>query len=61
MLDSSEQLLKIRIERTSKTSKKDLDRLYIKFCQIAENLGFNVVIDKKNNQHLALKGDNSNE
>ena len=54
-------VLKMRIERTNKTTEEDVKRFYITVNRMAENLGFNVVTPKENNQHLALRGDKSNE
>jgi len=54
-------VLKMRIERTSKTTEEDIKRLYITVNRMAENLGFNVIAPKENSQHLALRGDLEDE
>jgi|TARA_R100001530_G_scaffold19113_1_gene16181 hypothetical protein len=42
-----EDILKMRIERTEKTTKKDVDDFFIRIYGIAESLGFKVVIPKE--------------
>lgn len=54
-------VLKMRIERTSKTTEEDVKRFYITVNRMAENLGFNVIAPKENSQHLALRGDLEDE
>ena len=54
-------VLKMRIERTNKTTEEDVKRFYITVNRMAENLGFNVIAPKENSQHLALKGDLEDE
>jgi|8_EtaG_2_1085327.scaffolds.fasta_scaffold177106_2 uncharacterized protein (DUF302 family) len=55
-LDSNETL-KLRIERTEKTSREDVEQFYIRVYKMAENLGFNVVSREENNKIIAQKGD----
>jgi uncharacterized protein (DUF302 family) len=55
-LDNNETL-KLRIERTEKTSREDVKRFYVRVYKMAENLGFNVVSREENNKIIAQKGD----
>jgi len=54
-------VLKMRIERTNKTTEEDVKRFYITVNRMAENLGFNVIAPKENSQHLALRGETKDE
>ena len=54
-------VLKMRIEKTTKTTEEDLKRFYITVNRMAENLGFNVIAPKENSQHLALRGETEDE
>tara|TARA_R100000234_G_C4941756_1_gene153278 strand:- start:466 stop:648 length:183 start_codon:yes stop_codon:yes gene_type:complete len=54
-------VLKMRIERTNKTTEEDVKRFYITVNRMAENLGFNVIAPKENSQHLALRGETEDE
>tara|TARA_R100001443_G_scaffold3461_1_gene10837 strand:+ start:3966 stop:4148 length:183 start_codon:yes stop_codon:yes gene_type:complete len=54
-------VLKMRIERTDKTTKEDVKNFYITVNRMAENLGFKVIAPKENNQHLALRGEIEDE
>ena len=57
MLTDDDKTLKLRIERTEKTTEKDVKDFYTRVYKMAENLGFNVLPAKKNNKLLALRGD----
>ena len=57
MLIDDDKTLKLRIERTEKTTEKDVKDFYTRVYKMAENLGFRVVTTKKNTQLLAFKGD----
>ena len=57
MLIDDDKTLKLRIERTEKTTEQDVKNFYTRVYRMAENLGFQVVPSKKNNQLLAFKGD----
>jgi len=56
-----DRLLKMRIERTDKTTEKDVREFYARIYRMAENLGFNVIAPQQNNQHLINRGEESNE
>ena len=57
MLIDDDKTLKLRIERTEKTTEQDVKNFYTRVYKMAENLGFNVLPAKKNNKLLALRGD----
>ena len=57
MLTDDDLTLRLRVERTEKTTEKDVKDFYTRVYRMAENLGFRVVTTKKNNQLLAFKGD----
>ena len=57
MLIDDDRTLRLRVERTEKTTEKDVKDFYTRVYRMAENLGFRVVTTKKNNQLLAFKGD----
>jgi hypothetical protein len=61
MLPSEDRVLKIRVERSETTTEKDVKDFYTRVYKMAENLGFNVVTPKTNNQHLALRVESENE
>ena len=61
MLSQDDKVINMRVERSEKTTEDDVKKFYIQVYRMAENLGFNVVTPKENNQHLALRGDKSNE
>tara|TARA_R110000824_G_scaffold218869_5_gene405613 strand:- start:11059 stop:11244 length:186 start_codon:yes stop_codon:yes gene_type:complete len=56
-MQQDEKLLQMRIERTEKTTREDIKKLYITINRMAENLGFNVIAPKSNEKHLAFKGE----
>tara|TARA_R110000787_G_scaffold229595_2_gene337149 strand:- start:519 stop:704 length:186 start_codon:yes stop_codon:yes gene_type:complete len=57
MLTDDDLTLRLRVERTEKTTEKDVKDFYTRVYRMAENLGFRVVTTKKNTQLLAFKGD----
>tara|TARA_R110000765_G_scaffold267841_1_gene366893 strand:+ start:167 stop:352 length:186 start_codon:yes stop_codon:yes gene_type:complete len=57
MLIDDDLTLRLRVERTEKTTEKDVKDFYTRVYRMAENLGFRVVTTKKNTQLLAFKGD----
>ena len=59
----SNKTLKLRIERTEKTTEKDINDFYIKVYRMAENLGFKCyhLKPQKDSFKLPLKGDNQHE
>ena len=57
MLIDDDRTLRLRVERTEKTTEKDVKDFYTRVYRMAENLGFRVVTTKKNTQLLAFKGD----
>ena len=61
MQSDENKTLKLRIERSEKTTEKDVSEFYIRVYKMAENLGFNVIAPQENNYKIALKGDNQNE
>ena len=52
MLTDDDLTLRLRVERTEKTTEKDVKDFYTRVYRMAENLGFRVVT-----QLLAFKGD----
>jgi len=61
MLLADENILKMRVEISENMTEEDMKKFYIQVYRMAENLGFKVITPKENNQHLALRGDKSNE
>ena len=57
----SNKTLKLRIERTEKTTEKDINDFYIKVYRMAENLGFKVIVPEKTNRQLMLLTEKKNE
>ena len=51
----------MRVEISENMTEEDMKKFYIQVYRMAENLGFKVITPKENNQHLALRGDKSNE
>jgi|TARA_Y100001973_G_C5141798_1_gene303332 hypothetical protein len=51
-----DKVLKLRIERTEKTTEEDVKQFYIRVYKMAENLGFNVISKADNNQLIAFRG-----
>jgi hypothetical protein len=52
-------VLKMRIERTDKTTEEDVERFYITVNRMSENLGFKVITPKENSKHLQLEEQNN--
>ena len=55
-----DKILKLRIERSEKTTEKDVEEFFMQIYRTAENLGFNVKLPKNQQNPKAKEERNEN-